>query len=114
MLFEEGIGAGASRVGGVGVSGLDMLVKGIPAVGDELGIVVREDGHVGGGMRGSRGGCFFSRYSHFKFIVGRARVPDVGMALSLQLDLGLGGFRLCRLVPFCDDHISVSLYSLLN
>ena len=33
MLFEEGIGAGASRVGDVGMRGFDMLVNSISAVG---------------------------------------------------------------------------------
>ena len=61
VLFEEGISAGASRVGDVGMSGFDMLVNGISAVGGRTG-----DGStggltlgVGGHTRGSRGGGFF-------------------------------------------------------
>jgi hypothetical protein len=82
VLVEEGIRAGVSRVGGVGVSGFDMLVRGISAAGGRTGDGGSTLG-VEGRTRGSRGGgCLLTAIAHFKSIVGRGAGPGRGYGVT--------------------------------
>ena len=70
---------------GIGVSGFDMLLGGISAVGGRTwdGGMGGSTLGVGGRTRGSRGGgCFLTAITHFKSIVGRGAGPGRGYGVT--------------------------------